>query len=153
MKRGVEHRNLRQIRPDLLRDADGGKVGGVVQRRERCQRLDRLNRCLVEERRRAETLPTMHHPVTDRIEPVDPGVGKSVRQCSQRRRDVGEGRRSGVGPSVRLDLCCAASAFERIVAGLENLAQLLGVLENTDLQARTAAIDHQYCLLYTSRCV
>ena len=65
---GVEAGNLRQARQAPADDPDRFEVVGLMQRRERHQRLERLEDGVVDQHRAGEGLAAMHDPVSDRGE-------------------------------------------------------------------------------------
>ena len=65
---GVEHGDLRHVRPLLGDGADAQHVGGVVQRGQRVEPLDGAGDLVVDQDRLGEALAAVHHAVADGVE-------------------------------------------------------------------------------------
>ncbi len=75
VERGIEGRDLRDIRQRRASGLDGGGRHRVVQRRELGKCLDPLQNPVVDPHRRYEPGPAVHHAMPnglDRINPLDP---------------------------------------------------------------------------------
>ena len=88
-ERGVEHRDVRQVGQHPAGHLDAEHRGRIVQRRQRCQLLERGDQRVVDDRRPVESLPAVHHPVPDRdqterlqIRPASANSSNTVRSAA-----------------------------------------------------------------------
>src|SRR5690606_35932611 len=120
------------------------QVGWIVQRRQWCQRFDRLDLRAVEDGCREEVLASVNNPVSHGVESADPMIGKNARQGMQRGGDVAEGGFSGLRLSAPRDLPGTVPGLEPVVARLEDLLGCLSNVENAELEAGTTAVHYKY---------
>ena len=93
-ERGVEHRDVRQVRQHLAGHADAEHRGRVVQRRQRGQFVQLRDQRVVDQGRPIEVRTAVHHAMPDRDQPdgVQAGAGllEQLERGPQRRLVIGD---------------------------------------------------------------
>ncbi|ABA53469.1 hypothetical protein BURPS1710b_A1059 [Burkholderia pseudomallei 1710b] len=94
VKRGIERCDLRQMRPQMAQRADQPHALRLMQRRERHERRDRVERALVDAHRPVERVAAVHDAMADRHELVhrQVRVDPAERLVEHRVQIVGDGR-------------------------------------------------------------
>ena len=157
MERGVEAGHLRQLGPPFGDDADGQQVVRLVQRRQRHQLGERVERGRVEAHWRGVLGAAVHHPVTDRdqlhiadvrLQPIEQELqGTSVcwrRLLSPRMfADDLAARIPGAKPGSAIELLqvAADACFERLTLAEQELSEL---------EAGRASVENENCVAHVS---
>ena len=140
---GVEHGDVGQLWKQRHRCLDALQVGRVVQRRQRRGGPDRLDHPVVDARGMGEQLAAMHHPVADAVELAARGVLHHQQQLGEGGAVVGVGNHQAVAVAAALPAqhrIAAAQALGEAVQGKQGV----GLVDQGELDRRTAAVDHQY---------
>ena len=137
---GVEDGDVTDVGEELSGDADAREVCGVVQWRQRNERLDRVDHVVGDARGRGEFLAAMHDAVPDAVE-LD--VTERCEHLWDARLERGFGvcgacdRLAIVDPGLRLAFLAEAFCLELELAGAGF------VVDDSGLDRRAAAVDHQ----------
>ena len=83
VKRGVEHRDLRQVGQNVTDSLDAGEIRRVVKRRQVTKRPHRGDHSVVHQDRRSEPLTAVHHPMTgpEQANGLVPGFGQVIQHA------------------------------------------------------------------------
>ena len=93
-ERGVEHRDVRQVRQHLAGHADAEHCGRIVQRREGRQLVQLFDQSVVDRSGPVEVRAAVHHAMPHRDQPdgvqARAGLGEQLERGAQRRLVIGD---------------------------------------------------------------